>query len=189
MRSAVRFVAACVKMHTVPCADNFAMISFPTTSPGPKFNDDAVGRSTSHGYTVKNPTPDGRIAVTFNTTADAPSGTPPRPDTCTVTTPPAATSPNPSDTPSTVEPSDPPRESTNRAGVTETIPPDESPPPPFPPPPFPPVPGTGVGPTLPAAGGVVPKAGPASAWVWESANAPAVTAVPGTVACPVAGNA
>ena len=58
------------------------------------------------------------VAVTFNTTADASAGTPPRPATTNSVTTPLARTPTPADSPSTV--AMPARVSSRRAGDNAT---------------------------------------------------------------------
>jgi hypothetical protein len=57
--------------------------------PARKFRDDASGGVAPVGNTVSHPGEVGSVTVMFITTAVASAGTPPRPATCTSTTPPA----------------------------------------------------------------------------------------------------
>ena len=92
--------------------------AFGVVNPAPvKFTFDAVGTATPHGNTVKNPGPVVFVAVTFNATDAAPSGTPARPPTGTSRTVPPDTAPEPAATPSTV--SSPGRVSIKRAGAAK----------------------------------------------------------------------
>src|SRR5215472_11718613 len=77
------------------------------------------GRDAPAGYTVTDPAADSPATVTFSATAATPDdGTPPRPDTCTVTAPCAATAPFGAPTPVPV--------SSNRTeGTAINIPPFE----------------------------------------------------------------
>jgi hypothetical protein len=64
---------------------------FAVGGPAEKFRFDAVGLDSPHGYTVTNPRPADRAAVTFNTAASASAGTPARPPTCNSYVEPAPT--------------------------------------------------------------------------------------------------
>ena len=116
MTSASSCVALFVNKHTLPPSPILLTTAFGTTEPATKLRFDANGRSDPHGYTVTNPALFASTTVTFNTTAAAPPGTPPRPVTCNSVTEPAARSPPPSNKPSTVDKPAPTRVSNNRAG-------------------------------------------------------------------------
>src|SRR5437773_8357186 len=109
-------------MQTLPAVPTATVTEFATVWPATKFRLDANGNEPPHGYTVTNPVPSGRSAVTFNTTAVASNGTPPRPDTTNSRTEPATGFATSS------------RESHNRDGTT---PPTHKPSPPRPPDPPP----------------------------------------------------
>src|SRR5436190_300284 len=77
-------------MHTLPATPTATVTEFATVSPATKFTYIASATCRQHGYTVTNAVPSGRSAVTFNTTAVASNGTPPRPDTTNSRTEPAS---------------------------------------------------------------------------------------------------
>src|SRR5262249_41043297 len=86
-------------------------------SPATKLRFDASGCEAPHGNTVTKPGPTPLVAVTFNATAVASAGTPPRPVTCSCSTPPPGILPPPASSPSIV--GLPARVSSNRAGTNE----------------------------------------------------------------------
>ena len=79
-----------------------------------KFRFDAPGRGVPSAHAVMKPNAVGASTVTFNTTADTPAGTPPRPETCNATVPfgPGVVPPLPE------------RVSSRRVGATATYAPD-----------------------------------------------------------------
>src|SRR5664279_177466 len=96
----------------LPPVPTLTMTVFGMFCPAWKFRFDVVVRVIPAGQTVMYPALRGATAVTFNSTADTPVlGMPPRPVTCTVTVPPAATAPGICCLL---------RESAIRAGVTDT---------------------------------------------------------------------
>ena len=68
-------------MHTAPRSPTCVVTAFATVAPAAKFRFDVFGRDAPHGNTVTNPAPRLPVDVTFNVTAFASDGTPPRPAT------------------------------------------------------------------------------------------------------------
>src|SRR5690606_34797776 len=89
--------------HTVPSAPNADAPKSTRLNSTQENRSYATCRSASHANTVTNPAPSEPNAVTFNTTPDAPSGTPPRPATSTPAPSPAAARPPPACSPPTVD--------------------------------------------------------------------------------------
>ena len=88
---------------------------FDTAWPGEKFRLDAFGRACPFGHTVRKPTADELMAVTFSATEPTPvAGTPPRPAIVRLKSVPPTSFGAPENAPSTVLP---PRVSSRRAGV------------------------------------------------------------------------
>ena len=89
-------------MHTAPPAPTFVVTAFATVEPGAKFTFDVFGRGVPHGYTVTNPPARLPVDVTFNVTAVASAGTPPRFATTNDVVTPALRMPSSANCPSTV---------------------------------------------------------------------------------------
>ena len=98
-------------MHSSPEADSLMTAWLLRVMPDHMFMVEATGRSASHGQRVRKPSPRPSTATTLTVAPMAPSGTLPRPVTCSRAVAPDAMRP--------VVPPRPVRVSSRRAGVSD----------------------------------------------------------------------